>query len=48
MLLSLLKGLAKVICHPICSENGDLEAVLEFIRTKGNGFTDDDTEVMAT
>ena len=36
-----------VICHHICSKNGDLEAVLEFIRTKGNSFTDDDMEVMA-
>ena len=45
--LNFLKCLIKVACHPICSENVDFEAVLEFIRTKGTGFTDDGMEVTA-
>ena len=30
----LIKGPAKVVCFPICSDSGDLEAVLEFVRWK--------------
>ena len=41
-----MKGLAgKVLCHPICSSDGELEAIIELIRTTGNMFTDDDCEV---
>ena len=35
----------KVLCHPICSQDDDLEAVVELIRTSGNMFTEDDCEV---
>ena len=35
----------KVLCHPICSRDGELEAIVELIRTSGNMFTDDDCEV---
>ena len=41
-----VQDLAKVVCHPICSDKGDLEAVLELIRTNGMGFTEDDVEVI--
>ena len=35
----------KVLCHPICSQDDDLEAVVELIRTSGNMFTEGDCEV---
>ena len=35
----------KVLCHPICSQDEELEAIIELIRTSGNMFTDDDCEV---
>ena len=31
--------------YPVCSEDGEVEAVLEFVRKKGNNFSDYDTEV---
>ena len=37
---------AKVLCHPVCSEDEDIEAVLEFVKDgKGNSFTEEDIEV---
>ena len=37
---------AKVLCHPVCSEDEDIEAVLEFVKDgKGNNFTEEDIEV---
>jgi len=32
------------VCYPVCSETEDLEAVLEFVRKKGNNFTEEDIE----
>ena len=39
------QGNARILCHPICSGEGDLEAVVEFVRTHGNAFTEDEIEV---
>ena len=39
------QGNARILCHPICSGEGDLEAVAEFVRTHGNAFTEDEIEV---
>ena len=37
---------ARVLCHPVCSEDEDIEAVLEFVKDgKGNSFTEEDIEV---
>ena len=37
---------AKVLCHPVCSEDEEIEAVLEFVKDgKGNSFTEEDIEV---
>ena len=37
---------SKVLCHPICSEEEELEAVIEFLKEgKGGAFTEDDIEV---
>ena len=33
------------MAYPVCSEDGEVEAVLEFVRKKGNNFSDYDTEV---
>ena len=41
----ILQGNARILCHPICSGEGDLEAVVEFVRTHGNAFTEDEIEV---
>ena len=42
-----LKDLAgKVLCHPICSSDGELEAIIELIRTSGNMYTEDDCEIV--
>ena len=35
----------KVLCHPICSSDGELEAIMELVRTSGNMFTEADCEV---
>ena len=35
----------KVLCLPVCSEDDELEAVIELIRTSGNMFTDEESEV---
>ena len=35
-----------MLCHPICSETEEVEAVLELVRKKGAEFTDDDIEVI--
>ena len=38
---------AKVLCHPVCSEDEDIEAILEFVKDgKGNCFTEEDIEVV--
>ena len=38
--------MSKVLCHPICSEEEELEAVIEFLKEgKGGAFTEDDIEV---
>ena len=42
------QGNARILCHPICSGEGDLEAVVEFVRTHGNAFTEDEIEVQCT
>ena len=42
------QGNARILCHPICSGEGDLEAVVEFVRTHGNAFTEDEIEVHAS
>merc|ERR1719167_802346 len=35
------------MCQPICSENEELEAVIEFVKEgKGSAFTDDDIEIV--
>ena len=39
------QGNARILCHPICSGEGDLEAVVEFVRTHGNAFSEDEIEV---
>ena len=36
----------KVLCHPICSSDGELEAIIELIRTSGNMYTEDDCEIV--
>ena len=37
----------KVLCHPVCSGEEDIEAVLEFVKEgKGNNFTEDDIEIV--
>ena len=41
------QGNARILCHPICSGEGDLEAVVEFVRTHGNAFTEDEIEVQS-
>ena len=42
-----MKDLAgKVLCHPICSSDGELEAIIELIRTSGNMYTEDDCEIV--
>ena len=43
VLLQELSG--KVLCHPICSQDDELEAIVELIRTTGDMFTEDDCEV---
>ena len=43
--LGIFQGNARILCHPICSGEGDLEAVVEFVRTHGNAFTEDEIEV---
>ena len=44
----LVQGEGRVLCHPICSEEEELEAVLEFVRIKGQAFTENDLEVINT
>ena len=39
------QGSGRVLCHPICSDEEELEAVLEFVRMRGAAFTEDDIEV---
>ena len=42
----LAQVVSKVLCHPICSEEEELEAVIEFLKEgKGGAFTEDDIEV---
>ena len=46
LMINCLQVLSKVLCHPICSEDEELEAVIEFIKEgKGSAFTEDDIEV---
>ena len=35
-----------MVCTPVCSDNGDLEAVLELVRTSGAAFTQADVELV--
>ena len=35
----------KSLCTPVCSDTGDVEAVLEFIRYEGPEFVQSDLEV---
>ena len=39
-------GVGKVLCHPICSSDGELEAIIELIRTSGNMYTEEDCEIV--
>ena len=39
-------AVGKVLCHPICSSDGELEAIIELIRTSGNMYTEDDCEIV--
>ena len=34
----------KVLCHPICSKDDELEAIIELVRTSGNMFNEQDCE----
>ena len=34
----------KVLCHPICSKDDELEAIIELVRTSGNMFNETDCE----
>ena len=36
----------KVVCTPVCSDTGELEAVLELVRRAGTGFTEEDVETV--
>ena len=46
LLFKLAQAVSKVLCHPICSEEEELEAVIEFLKEgKGGAFTEDDIEV---
>ena len=46
LLYKLAQVVSKVLCHPICSEEEELEAVIEFLKEgKGGAFTEDDIEV---
>ena len=40
-----MQGNARILCHPICSGERELEAVVEFVRTQGNAFTEEEIEV---
>jgi len=40
------QGPGRVLCHPICSDEEELEAVLEFVRVSGPAFDEDDIETV--
>ena len=40
------KASVKALCTPVCSDIGDLEAVLELVRTSGVGFSDQEMETI--
>ena len=42
-----MKDSCRSLCTPVCSDNGDIEAVLEFIRYEGPEFVQSDLEVGA-
>ena len=40
-----MKDSCRSLCTPVCSDNGEIEAVLEFIRHQGPEFAQSDLEV---
>ena len=41
-----IKASVKALCTPVCSDIGDVEAVLEFVRNSGVGFSNQEIETV--
>lgn len=39
-----MQGNARILCHPLCSGAGEVEAVVEVVRRRGNAFTEEEIE----